>query len=93
MLPIVWKTSARNDLRKIITYIASESPMAARKMKNLLDQSILPAAHFPYMYRASERIPGLREIVAHPNYIVLYRVTTRIEVVNIVHSRLEYPSS
>ena len=36
----------------------------------------------------SERAPGLREIVAHPNYLVLYR----IEVVAIVHSRREFPA-
>ncbi|EPX8660772.1 type II toxin-antitoxin system RelE/ParE family toxin, partial [Shigella sonnei] len=35
---------------------------------------------------------GLREIVTHPNYIILYRVTaSSIEVVNIVHSRRQYP--
>ncbi|MHB1737256.1 MAG: type II toxin-antitoxin system RelE/ParE family toxin [Acidithiobacillus sp.] len=39
-------------------------------------------------------MPGLREIVAHPNYIVLYRVTaTCIEIVNVVHARREFPVS
>jgi len=40
----------------------------------------------------SQRILGLREIVVHPNYIVLYRVAaTCIEVVNVVHARREFP--
>ncbi|MHB1737714.1 MAG: type II toxin-antitoxin system RelE/ParE family toxin [Acidithiobacillus sp.] len=48
----------------------------------------------PYLYRISDRVPGLREIVAHPNYIVLYRVTaTCIEIVNVVHARREFPVS
>jgi len=35
---------------------------------------------------------SLREIVAHPNYIVLYRVAAeRIEIVTIVHARQQYP--
>ena len=41
----------------------------------------------------SNRIPDLRELVAHPNYIVLYRVTaTRIEIVNVVHARRNFPN-
>ena len=93
MLPIVWKASARNDLREIVRYIANANPAAARRMKSLLEASVLPASTFPYMYRMSERVLGLREIVAHPNYIVLYRVTaTRIEVVNVVHARRQFPA-
>lgn len=44
------------------------------------------------MYRHSERIPGCREIVAHPNYIVVYRVELdHIEVLRVMHARQEYP--
>jgi toxin ParE1/3/4 len=45
------------------------------------------------LYRQSERVPGCREIVAHPNYVILYRVAAVcIEVVNVVHARQQYPS-
>ena len=92
MLTIFWRDSARDDLRAIIRYIANENPAAARRMRSLLEASILPASEHPYMYRASERVPGLREIIAHPNYIVFYQVTaTRIEVVNVVHAYREFP--
>ncbi|EEX9459584.1 type II toxin-antitoxin system RelE/ParE family toxin, partial [Escherichia coli] len=31
-------------------------------------------------------------IVAHPNYIILYRVTTSsVEVVNVIHARRQFP--
>ena len=93
MLTIFWRDSARDDLRAIIRYIANENPVAARRMKGLLEASILPASEHPYMYRASERVPGLREIIAHPNYIIFYRVTAnRIEVVNVVHAYREFPT-
>jgi len=92
MLPILWRESARADLIQIVSFVAAENPQAARRLKNLLEGAILPTAEHPYLYRASERIPGLREIVAHPNYIVFYRVTAQcIEVVNIVHARREFP--
>ena len=92
MLPIVWRASARDDLAHIIRYIANENPPAARRMKRLLEESVLPTAEHHYLYRQSERISGLREIVAHPNYVVFYRVATAcIEIVNVVHARREFP--
>jgi toxin ParE1/3/4 len=37
-------------------------------------------------------VPGTREIVAHPNYIVVYRVAvSHIDIVNVLHARQEYP--
>ncbi|RJX85236.1 type II toxin-antitoxin system RelE/ParE family toxin, partial [Escherichia coli] len=40
----------------------------------------------------SDRVSGLREIVVHPNYIVLYRVAaSSIEIANIVHARRQFP--
>lgn len=32
-----------------------------------------------------------REIIAHPNYLVVYQITDRIEIVSILHARQEYP--
>lgn len=37
MLPIVWLSSAEEDLERIITYIAEVNPLAARKLKNRLE--------------------------------------------------------
>lgn len=87
MLPIVWSVPARNDLANIAEFIADRNPKAARKIRALIESSVLPASAMPYMFKASQRIPGCHEIVAHPNYIVLYRVTDRIEVVAVVHAR------
>ncbi len=92
MLPIFWRETARSDLRQIVTYIANEDPHAARRMKIRLEAVVLPLSEHPYLYRRSDRVPGLREIVAHPNYIVLYRVAADcIEVVNVVHARQPFP--
>lgn len=94
MLPIFWRDSARNDLREIVTHIARENPPAARRLKIRLEASVLPVSEHPYLYRQSERVLGLREIVPHPNYIVLYQVTAdHIEVVNVVHARRQFPNA
>ncbi|MDR2195691.1 MAG: type II toxin-antitoxin system RelE/ParE family toxin, partial [Gallionellaceae bacterium] len=61
MLPIIWRASARDDLRRIIRHIASDNPPAASRMKNLLEAAVMPASTYPYIGHLSDRIPGLRE--------------------------------
>lgn len=91
MLPIIWRNSARTDLAEIIRYIANEDPQAARWLKDRLESAVLPLTEHPYLYRTG-RVPGTREVVVHPNYVLVYRVATDcIEVVNVLHSRQEYP--
>jgi len=48
-------------------------------------------AEHPYLYRFG-RVPGTRELIAHPNYILVYRVAAdAVEVVNVLHARQQYP--
>lgn len=92
MLPIFWLASADTDLADITDYIGQRNIDAAERMWYRLRDCVLPLSEHPYLYRLSERVPGVREIVAHPNYIILYRVTdTRIEIVNVLHTRREFP--
>ena len=91
-LPIIWRASARSDLAAIIRYVANVNPLAARRLRQVLMESVLLVSEHPYLYRQSQTIPAMREIVAHPNYIVYYRVTAScIEVVNVIHTRREFP--
>ena len=93
MLPIFWLESADADLAAITDYIGRRDIGAADRLWHRIRRSVLPLSQHPYLYRSSERIPGLRELVAHPNYLVLYRVAaTHIEVVNVVHARREFPA-
>lgn len=91
MLPVVWRKSARAGLLEIIRYIANEDPQAARQLKERLESAVLPLSEHPYLYRPG-RVPGTREIVVHPNYLVIYRIAAEhIEVVSVLHARQEYP--
>jgi len=91
MLPIIWRASARADLAAIIRYVAEHDIPAARRLKNHLESVVLPLAEHPYLYRPG-RVPGTRELVAHPNFILVYRVKADcVEVVSVLHSRQEYP--
>ncbi len=92
MLPIFWLESADSDLDAITDYIGQYNIGAAERMWHLLRSCVLPLSEHPYLYRQSDRVPGLREIVAHPNYLVLYRVETdRIEIVTVAHARQQFP--
>lgn len=73
MLPIIWRASDRSDLAEIIHYVADANPAAARRLRKLLMETVLPVSEHPYLYRQSKHSPNLREIVAHPNYIAYYR--------------------
>ncbi|MCP2230494.1 MULTISPECIES: type II toxin-antitoxin system RelE/ParE family toxin [Erwinia] len=91
MLPIKWTDEAKRDLYALIAFIAEENPYAAESLLQQLQESILPVAEHPYMFRAG-RVPGTREIVAHPNYILIYKVLNdAILVLGVLHSRREYP--
>ncbi|WP_057450422.1 type II toxin-antitoxin system RelE/ParE family toxin, partial [Pseudomonas syringae] len=80
-MQIIWRQRARMSLAKIIRYISNEDPKAAQAILERLQSAILPVADHPYLYRPG-RVPGTRELVAHPNYVLVYRVTLeRIEVV------------
>lgn len=86
--------NARNDLAEIVAFIAQENPAAARRFKTLIDAAIAPLARQPYLFRRSERVPGTREVVVHPNYVVVYRVqATKIQILAVAHARQRHPKA
>ncbi|SER91741.1 addiction module toxin, RelE/StbE family [Vreelandella subterranea] len=89
-LPIHWHDEAINDLFELVVYIAERDPQAARRLRIRIEAAISSVAEHPYLHQVG-RLPGTREIVAHPNFIVVYQVTDRIEVISVVHSRQNYP--
>ena len=92
MLPVEWLPSSLEDLEETLHYIRARSPKAAERIFALMEEALSIAAERPYVYKRSERVPGLREIVVHPNYLVLYEVTiASILVVNVTHTSRDYP--
>jgi toxin ParE1/3/4 len=86
-----WTTRALNDLDEIIAYIQERNPFAAERMRALIEAAVERAVVHPYAYR-SGRVPGTRELVAHPNYIIVFSVTDEaLEIRTVVHARQQYP--
>jgi len=91
MLPLRWRAAALDDLESLIGYVTDLDPAAAERLRDRIESAVLPLSEHPYLYRVG-RVAGTRELVAHPNYIVVYRVQSDcIEIVNIVHARRQYP--
>ncbi|HEX7709706.1 MAG TPA: type II toxin-antitoxin system RelE/ParE family toxin [Sphingomonadaceae bacterium] len=88
---LIWLESALEDQDAILDYIAERNEGAARKLQSEIDACSQRLLDFPFMYH-SGRAPGTREALAHPNYILIYRVQDDlIEIVNLVHARQQYP--
>lgn len=91
MLDVVWRPRSQISLRAIIGYIADHDPLAAGRMLVRIRASVEPARVYPQLGRVG-RAKGTREIIAHPNYLVIYRVLPdAIEVLNVIHARQKYP--
>ncbi|MQA40123.1 type II toxin-antitoxin system RelE/ParE family toxin [Rugamonas aquatica] len=91
MLPIRWKTEAQADLATILAYIAERNQQAATDLYNEIDRAVSQLPHHPYLYRPG-RVANTREMVAHSNYVIVYRVgTTAIEILSVMHTRQQYP--
>lgn len=91
MLPVVWRETARRQLAEIIAFIANDDPAAARRLKERIEAVVVPLAQYPYLYPRG-RVAGTRELVAHPNYLIVYKVTVeRVEIIAVLHARRQYP--
>lgn len=89
-LPLVWRPEARRDLHDIIGYIADRNAPAADRLGTAIRHTAERLPDHPLIHRPG-RVPGTREAIVHPNYILVYRVADAIEVLAVLHARQQYP--
>lgn len=87
---VEWRPDARAALIEILDYIDERNSQAAVALLEDIESATSALPEHPYLYRFG-RVSNTREIVVHPNYLVVYRVTDRIEILNVLHSRRQYP--
>jgi addiction module RelE/StbE family toxin len=89
---VEWRSDARASLREILDYISERNLIAAFNLGEEIERATTALPQHPYLYRLG-KVAGTREMVVHPNYVVVYKVTvTAIEVIDVLHSRQQYPN-
>jgi toxin ParE1/3/4 len=90
---IRWTAPAARSLAEHITFIASEDPDAADRVRTAIIQAVELLADFPNRGRPGRR-QGTREIVvaSSPRYIVVYRVVgAEVRILRVWHGRQHRP--
>ncbi|WP_019675193.1 type II toxin-antitoxin system mRNA interferase toxin, RelE/StbE family [Arsukibacterium perlucidum] len=91
MRTLSWKPAAKADLLAIVEFIADDNISAAQQLKDLIETKTLMLATQPELYR-SGRVEGTREMVVHPNYIVIYTASdTEVLILRILHAAQQWP--
>jgi toxin ParE1/3/4 len=87
-----WRPEASSDLLNIVGYIADSNPTAADELAALIEEKVTELVNHPKLYKASTRVQGVREMVVHENYIVVYSENPNvIEIVSVLHARQQFP--
>jgi toxin ParE1/3/4 len=92
-LIVEWRPRAREDLASLIEWIATDSPVAALEMDERIERQTDALPENPELYRIG-RVRGTREMVLTANAILVYRIRSRlkiIEIVRIIGARQNYP--
>lgn len=79
------------DRKRITHFIAQDKPRAAVALGDLLMERATQLDRHPLLGRVG-RVPGTRELVVHPNYILIYRVVgDSTEVLRVKHAAQMWP--
>jgi toxin ParE1/3/4 len=93
---IDWSEPARDGLRDLQTYIAKDSPVAARQFVEKLIAAVGRLAQFPESGRhvPESEIEDVRELI-FGNYRIIYRpeIPERVLIVAIVHGHRDLTKS
>ena len=92
-MKVRWSLHAAEDLERICGRIELENPEAACRVARTVYGGCDRLQDFPYLGRASMRMPGRRELVFPPlPYIVVYQVKQdAVEISHIFHGAQNWP--
>lgn len=87
----IWKQTALDDRKHIVDYIVADNLMAGITLGDTLIEKAGQLDAFPMLGRAG-RVPNTRELVVHPNYILIYRVVDdMVEILRVKHAAQQWP--
>lgn len=85
--------AAADDLERIWNRIEHDNPEAARRVARAIYNGCAQLKDFPHSGRASNRMPGRRELVfSSLPYVAVYQVTSEaVEISRIFHGAQDWP--
>ncbi|MDZ5615064.1 type II toxin-antitoxin system RelE/ParE family toxin [Achromobacter xylosoxidans] len=92
MRALRWTPEAIRDREAIYDFIEADSPVAALMLDELLEQQAGRLVDHPGLGRPG-RVAGTRELVAHPNYLLIYDVTNDlVRMLRVLHAARQWPT-
>lgn len=85
-----WRPQASEAFLDILGYIEERNPIAAADLQSAIETAVDGLPAFPFTGRRG-REEGTRELVVTANYIVVYQVNDKIDVIDVLHARQQYP--
>lgn len=93
-MKVAWTRPALRHVEEIQDYIAQDSPRAANKVANSLIERTNSLLSDTAMAGRLGRARGTRELVfSDLPYIVVYRVSDRVEILAVIHASREWPEA
>lgn len=87
---VEWSEQALESLATVVDYLAERNPQAALQLHADIMETADALSRFPYMYKFG-RVAGTREAIVTANYFMVYRVAYCVEILEVLHTRREYP--
>ena len=93
MMQLFWTLNASQDREEIYHHIEAENPRAALALDERFSRNANCLLEYPELGRPG-RVNGTRELVVHPNFILVYDVIEhQIRMLRILHAARKWPSA
>ena len=91
MRPLFWTPESIQDREDIYDFIEADNPAAALNLDELFSKKALHLVDYPGLGRLG-RVIGTRELVVHPNNILVYDERgDRVRVLRLLHAASRWP--
>ena len=90
-MKLAWTPNARADRDAIYTYIEANNPRAALELDEIFANRAAQLASHPMIGRPG-RVANTRELVVHPNYVLIYDIAGEtIRILRVLHTARRWP--
>jgi toxin ParE1/3/4 len=91
MRNLIWRPEARRQYLESLDYIAQRNLIASERLDQAIVGQVDLLRQHPFIGRVG-RIENTRELVVHPNYVIIYRVDEiEVWILRFLHARKQYP--